>query len=234
MTRLKVATYNVYKERNGRDAALDALLADRQTLSCLQEVSPRRAWEIQRRFRKKAYVSPVKHGVQFLALVLPESASFVSRRTVHLNSRLGLVPSIWSLRRSRALYKAGHSGWSDGLEPRAAQVTRISWNEQEFQVINTHLPYEESLRNRCLLPLAGLVDSSPALLAGDLNAVPGDPSLKDLWLGRSLLPAGPDEPTHETGHKVDYVLFGGGFRESGYVTQKGLSDHLLIKVELEV
>ena len=234
MARLRVATYNTYKERNGRDATLDALLDDRQTISCLQEVSLRRAWEIHRRFREKAYVSPVKHGVQFLALVLPDDGSFISRHTVHLNSHLGLIPSTWSLRRSRVLYKAGHSGWTDGLEPRAAQVTWVSWEERTFQLINTHLPYEQDLRYRCLLPLAELVESGPALLAGDLNAVPGDPSLRDLLLARNLRPAGPDKPTHETGHKVDYVLLGGGFCEGSYATQKGLSDHLLVKVELEV
>lgn len=230
---MKVATYNTYKERNGRDAALDALLADRRTLSCLQEVSPRRAWEIQRRFRKKAYVSPVKHGLQFLALVLPENASFISRRAVQLNSHLGLVPRSWSLRRSRTLYRAGRPGWSDGLEPRAAQVAGVLWKNQELRVINTHLPYEMDLRNHCLPLIGGLLSPGPSLLAGDLNAVPGDPSLEQLLLAGNLRSTGPGLSTHETGRKLDHVLLG-GLRESGYTTRKGLSDHFIVEVKLEV
>jgi len=232
--RLSIVTYNTFQERKGRDPALDALLGEEESLVCLQEVKPTRALGIKRSLGPRAYVSPAKYGLLYLVLVLPEGAQFLERRTAALNGHGGVLPASWSLRRSYELLKSGKPAWIDGLEPRVAQVTRVSWQEREFRVINTHLPFESGLRNRCLDVLRGLVGEGDALLAGDLNATTRNLFLKDLLLETGLRPAGTDEPTHDTGRRIDFVLYRGGFREVGYSLTKSLSDHRLVRVELEV
>lgn len=231
--RLTVATYNTYRERKARDHVLDALLSERGTLVCLQEVSWARAWEIKRRFGRRAYLSPVMQYWQLLVIVLPAEARFVEHRTVYLNSYAGLLPRSWSLRRVIQLYPERRLGWSDGFSPRAVQITRMTWQDREIQLINTHLPYEASLRDRCLSRLADLVDGEDALLVGDLNSNTEAHFLVDLLQTTGLRPAGPDIATHDDGRRIDYVLFRGGLREMGYSLEKGLSDHRLIRVELE-
>jgi endonuclease/exonuclease/phosphatase family metal-dependent hydrolase len=232
--RLSVVTYNTFQERKGREPALDALLGEEESVVCLQEVKPTRALGIKRSLGPRAYVTPAKYGLLYLVLVLPEGAQFLEHRTAALNGHGGLLPASWSLRRSYELLRAGKPAWIDGLEPRVAQVTRVSWQEREFRVINTHLPFESGLRNRCFDALRGLVGEGDALLAGDLNATTRNPFLKDLLLETGLRPAGTDEPTHDTGRRIDFVLYRGGFREVGYSLTKSLSDHRLVRVELEV
>ena len=81
MPRLTVVTYNTFQERKGRDPALDALLGEEETLVCLQEVKLTRALGIKRALGSRAYVSLAKYGLLYLALVLPEGARFLGRRT---------------------------------------------------------------------------------------------------------------------------------------------------------
>lgn len=233
MARLKVVTYNTYRERKGRDEALDALLEE-DALICLQEVSISRARELKRRFGERVYLSPVMHRWQLLATILPRGARFTGRRTRQLNSHLGLVPKAWSLRRTLMLYPGWRHGWSDGLSPRAVQIAQVSLRGREFRVMNTHLPYEFGLRDRCLTLLPELVGEGEVLLAGDLNATPKDLFLRDLLLTTGLRAAGPGKPTHNSRRCIDYVLYRGGFRDVGYATRKGRSDHRLVMAELEV
>lgn len=234
MPHLTVATYNTYRERKGRDPVLDELLAESRTLACLQEVGMTRALEIRRRFGRRVHISPVMYGWQFLATILPEDARFVERRTVQLNSHLGLVPKGWSLRRVVRLYRERRHGWSDGLSPRAVQVSRVLWRDRQVVVMNTHLPYEFGLRDRCLTAMLALIREEPLLLVGDLNATTKDIFLKDLLLTTGLRAAGPGTATHNSRRRIDYVLYRDGFREVGYGMKKGRSDHRLVKVELEV
>src|SRR5215210_7029851 len=118
MPRLSVVTYNTDQERRGRDPGLEDLLREEEAVICLQEVNPARALEIKRALGSRAYVSLAKYGLLYLALVLPEGARFLERRTASLNARGGVLPASWSLRRSYELYRAGKPGWRDGLEPR--------------------------------------------------------------------------------------------------------------------
>jgi endonuclease/exonuclease/phosphatase family metal-dependent hydrolase len=233
MPRLSVVTYNTFQERKGRDPALDALLGE-QALICLQEVKPTRALEIKRALGSRAYISLAKYGLLYLVLVLPEGALFLERRTAPLNAHGGVLPASWSLRRSYELFRAGKPAWRDGLEPRVAQVTLVLWQGREFRAVNTHLPYESGLRNRCLDVLEGLVAEGDALLAGDLNATTQNLFLRDFLLETGLRPAGNEEPTHSSGRKVDFVLHRGSFRELGYSLTESLSDHRVVRVELEV
>jgi endonuclease/exonuclease/phosphatase family metal-dependent hydrolase len=234
MSRLIAVTYNTFQERKGRDPALDALRGEEETLICLQEVNPARALGIRRSLGSRAFVSLAKYGLLYLALVLPEGARFLERRTAPLNGHGGVLPASWSLRRSYELFKAGRLAWRDGLEPRVAQVTRVAWDGREFRVVNTHLPFESGLRNRCLDVLKGLVGEGDALLAGDLNATAQNLFLRDFLLETGLRPAGSEEPTHSSGRKIDFVLYRGGFREVRYSLAKSLSDHRVVRVELEV
>jgi endonuclease/exonuclease/phosphatase family metal-dependent hydrolase len=174
MPRLTVGTYNTFQERKGRDPALDALLGE-EALVCLQEVKPTRAMGIKRALGSRAYVSPAKYGLLYLVLVLPEGVRFLERRAASLNGHGGVLPAFLSLRRSYELLRAGKPAWKDGLEPRVAQVARVAWDSREFRVINTHLPLEPGLRNRCLDVLKGLVGEGDVLLAGDLNATTQNP-----------------------------------------------------------
>lgn len=234
MPRLSVTTYNTYGERKGRDPALEDLLRERETVVCLQEVEPVRALRIKVAFGPRAFVSLAKYGLLYLALVLPEGARFLERRTASLNGHGGLFPRGWSLRRSCILCRAGRPAWPDGLEPRVAQATSVLWRGREFRLVNTHLPYEPGLRRRCLDLLPGLLGVGGALLTGDLNATTRNLFLADFLLRSGLCPAGTEEPTHDAGRKIDFVLYRGGFREVGYSLTKSLSDHRLVRVELEV
>ncbi|MGB3681585.1 MAG: endonuclease/exonuclease/phosphatase family protein [Rubrobacteraceae bacterium] len=237
MPGLKVATYNTYRERKGRDPALDDLLKE-DALICLQEVSISRARELKRRFGPRVYLSWVTHGWQWLAIILPKDAQFTSRSTRNLNSYFGLIPRIWSLLRTQTLYPGRRHGWSDGLSPRAVQVTEVLLQGRTFRAMNTHLPYEFGLRDRCLSLLSGLVGEGPVLLAGDLNATPEDLFLRDFLLATGLQAAGDRRPTHNSKRRIDYVLhrdgFGCSFREVEYTTKKGRSDHRRVIVGLEV
>jgi endonuclease/exonuclease/phosphatase family metal-dependent hydrolase len=234
MPRLTVATYNTFQERKGRDPALDGLLGEEGTMVCLQEVNPARALGIKRTLGSRAFVSLAKYGLLYLALVLPEGARFLERRAASLNGYGGILPKGWSLRRAYELYKAGRPAWPDGLEPRVAQVSSVLWEGRGFRVVNTHLPYESGLRNRCLDLLPGLIGEGEALVIGDLNATTRNLFLRDFLLEAGLRPAGTEEPTHDTGRKIDFVLYRGGFREVGYGLTESLSDHRLVRVELEV
>jgi endonuclease/exonuclease/phosphatase family metal-dependent hydrolase len=234
MPRLTVATYNTFQERKDRDPALDGLLGEEGTMVCLQEVNPARALGIKRTLGSRAFVSLAKYGLLYLALVLPEGARFLERRAASLNGYGGILPKGWSLRRAYELYKAGRPAWPDGLEPRVAQVSSVLWEGREFRVVNTHLPYESGLRDRCLDLLPGLIGEGEALVIGDLNATTRNLFLRDFLLETGLRPAGTEEPTHETGRKIDFVLYRGGFREVGYGLTESLSDHRLVRVELEV
>ncbi len=207
MPRLTVVTYNTYQERKGQDPALEELLQEKEALTCLQELKTARGLQIKRALGSRAFVSLAKYGLLYLALILPAGASFLQRRTAALNGYSGFFPQPWSLRRSYELYKAGRLAWRDGLEPRVAQVVSVLWEGREFRLVNTHLPFESGLRNRCLDLLPGFLDIEGVLLAGDLNATTQDLFLADFLLETALRPAGTEEPTHDTGRKIDFVLY---------------------------
>ncbi|HET7478620.1 MAG TPA: endonuclease/exonuclease/phosphatase family protein [Rubrobacteraceae bacterium] len=228
----EVITYNAWCERGGRDPLLDDALED-GAIVCLQEVKPRRALELKRRFGKRAFVSPGRHGLQYIALVLPRDARFVRRRTVQLNGIVGLVPRRWSLRRGAAMRRAGRPGWRDCFEPRVAQEADVEWRDRRVRVVNTHVPYAPLLRDPCLGMLAALTGEGDAILAGDLNAPAESLHLNDLVLATGLRTTGMGKATHGR-HKIDHVLVRGPFREAGYRTREGKSDHRLLKVVLEV
>src|SRR5215207_11107261 len=238
MPDLMVATYNTYKEQNGRDPVLDALLCKPRALVCLQEVSIPRAWEIKRSFKGRSFVTPLRlrYGLQFLAVVLPEGARFVERRTVHLTSHWGLVPKAWCLRRSYHLYRSGSRRWRIALAPYAAQMGLVLWEGRTFRLVNTHVPFETGIRPRCFDKLRSLlVGREDALLVGDLNATTKNVFLADLMKATGLRSLGPTTDTlRRERNQVDHVLFlGGGFREVGYSLEEGLSDHPLVRVALE-
>ena len=233
MRRLVVTTYNTYRERAGRDEALDALLGE-EALICLQELSLARMLELRRRFGSRVFLSRVMFGWDFLAVVLPPDASFVTCRTVQLNSWFGLIPASWSLGRARTLRRAGRRSWRDGLTLRAAQVCHVVWRGREFRLVHTHLPYEWGLRDRCLGSLPGLLPGvGDALLCGDLNATTADAHLADGFLSTGLCPAG-DEAATLGRRRVDFVAYRGRFREAGYRLGGGRSDHRSVRAELEV
>jgi endonuclease/exonuclease/phosphatase family metal-dependent hydrolase len=234
MSRLTVATYNTFQERNGRDPVLDDLLREEEALVCLQEVNPTRALRTKHASDSRAFLSLAKYGLLYLVIVLPKGARFLERRTASLNGYCGMLLKSWSLRRSYVLYKAGRPAWKDGFEPRVVQVARVLWRGREFGLVHTHLPYECGLRNRCLDLLPGFLDAERALLAGDLNTTTRNLFLADFLLETGLRPAGTQEPTHDTGRKIDFVLSRGSFREVGYSLTKSLSDHWLVRVDLEV
>jgi endonuclease/exonuclease/phosphatase family metal-dependent hydrolase len=234
MPRLTVVTYNTFQERKGRDPALEDLLREEGTMICLQEVNLERALGIKRTLGPRAFVSLAKYGLLYIALVLPEGARFLEHRTASLNGCGGLLPMAWSLRRSYILYRAGCSAWPDGLEPRVAQVSSVLWQGLTFRLVNTHLPYEAGLRNRCLDLLPPFLGTESALLTGDLNATTRNLFLADFLLQTGLRSAGTEEPTHNSGRKIDFVLYRGGFREVGYSLTRSLSDHRIVRVELEV
>lgn len=229
----KILTYNAWCERGGRDPLLDEALRGGEALVCLQEVRPGRALELKRRFRGRAFVSFGRHGMQYVAIVLPREARFTGRRTVQLNGLGGLLPRPWSLRRGAAMRRAGRSGWRDCFEPRVAQVADVSWRGWDPRVVNTHVPFAPLLRDPCLGMLAALTGGDDAILTGDLNATVDALHLKDLILAAGLRATGMGKPTHGK-RKIDHVLVRGPFREVESRTREGKSDHRLLEVVLEV
>ena len=110
----------------------------------------------------------------------------------------------------------------------------MDMEDREFQVVNTHLPYEFGLRNRCLDLLPRLLDAESAIVTGDFNTTTRNLFFRDFLLATGLRPAGTEEPTHDSGRRIDFVLHRGGFREVGYSLTKSLSDHRVVRAELEV
>jgi hypothetical protein len=49
-----------------------------------------------------------------------------------------------------------------------------------------------------------------------------------------LYAAGPWNATYDGGRRIIYVLYCGDFHEVGYAAMRSLSDHRLVRVELEV
>jgi endonuclease/exonuclease/phosphatase family metal-dependent hydrolase len=231
---LTVVTYNTFQERNGRDPALDALLGEKEALICLQEVNPLRAAMVRLALGSRAFVSAAQYGLQYLVLVLPEGASFLERRTASLNGYKAVLPRGWSVRRSYVLHRTGRPTWRDGFEPRVAQSARVLWEDREFRVVNTHLPLDFGLRNRCLDLLRGLLDSERAIVTGDFNTTVQRLFFRDFLVATGLRPAGTEEPTQDRGRRIDFVLYSGGFREVGYSLTRSLSDHRVVRAELEV
>ena len=203
-------------------------------MRCLQEVSPARAMGIKHAFGPQSFISFARHGLQWLAIILPEDARFVKRKTVQLNGHCGLVPAPWSVNLGRSLYRAGRKVWTDALEPRVAQVARVAWNNIEFLLINVHLPFVPILRNKSLMRLQDSLQGRNVILAGDLNAVPKNLFLNDMMLAEGLSLAGTRKATHDGGRRIDYVMFRGNFSETGYSLESGLSDHRLLRATLEV
>lgn len=234
MTELTVSTYNTHRERSGPDPLLKDLLRERHSVCCLQEVSPTRALKIKYATGSRSFVSFGKHGLQWLAIVLPKNARFLSCKTIQLNGYFGLLPAVWSVDLGRTLYGAGSRFWTDALEPRVAQVARILWDDIEFLLINVHMPLVPSLRNRSLVLLRNSLRDRNVILAGDLNAVPEDLFLNDMVLAEGLSLAGTEEPTHDSRRRIDYVMFRGDFRETGHSLASGLSDHRMLQTKLEV
>jgi endonuclease/exonuclease/phosphatase family metal-dependent hydrolase len=103
-----------------------------------------------------------------------------------------------------------------------------------YRAVSTHLPFDSRLRNRCLDLLPGFLGSERDLVTGDFNTTIQNLFLRDFLLATALRPAGTDEPTHNTGRRIDFVLYREGFREVGYEVTKSLSDRRMIRVELEV
>ena len=203
-------------------------------MCCLQEVSPARAVSIKYALGSRSFVSLARHGLQWLAIVLPEEARFLTCKTVQLNGHFGLLPAAWSVDLGRTLYGAGSRFWTDALEPRVAQVARISWNNIEFLLVNVHMPLVPSLRNKSLVRLRNSLRGQNVILTGDLNAIPEDLFLNDMVLAEGLSLAGTREATHNSKRRIDYVMFRGDFRETGYSLTSGLSDHRLLQAKLEV
>jgi endonuclease/exonuclease/phosphatase (EEP) superfamily protein YafD len=61
-----------------------------------------------------------------------------------------------------------------------------------------------------------------------------DLCLADLLIASGLYAAGPWSATYDGGRRIDYVLYRGDFQELGYAAMRSLSDHRLVRVELEV
>lgn len=165
---------------------------------------------------------------------MPEGAKFLARHTLQLNGYYGLLPAPWSINIGIALYGTGSNVWTDALEPRVAQVARVSWKGIEFLLVNVHLPLAQSLRNKSLVLLQNNICGENVVLVGDFNAKANDLFLNDLVLAEGLNLAGTGEATHASGRRLDYIMFRGGFRQTGYELKSGLSDHGLLQTTLEV
>lgn len=133
-----------------------------------------------------------------------------------------------------------------GCEPRAVLSARIRLapNGLEFVFFATHLEHANvelrQLQAQALTTLPGIATGQPAILAGDLNAVPGSPAMQAVlehWSDATADRPEPTCPSDQPKVKIDYVLFrpASGWRvaEAKVVDERVASDHRPLLVVLE-
>ncbi len=139
-----------------------------------------------------------------------------------------------------------HLDYSDGHEPRAALQVEIELdNEERFYFIGTHLDHTQDPADR----IAQAKDLNrilsklkmPAILAGDLNAIPGSRPIEILlkrWTMTSETPAGPTYPSTNPEKKLDYILYHPEERwkvvDRKVIEEKVASDHRPYVVTLQL
>jgi len=136
--------------------------------------------------------------------------------------------------------------FASGCEPRAVLSARIRLNPDgpEFVFLATHLEHAnvEVRRSqaRALGVLPGISARQPAILAGDLNDVPGSAAMKAVlehWTDATADRPEPTWPSIKPVVKIDYVLFrpASGWRvvEKQVVDERVASDHQPLLVVLE-
>ncbi|MFW5916043.1 MAG: endonuclease/exonuclease/phosphatase family protein [Bacteroidota bacterium] len=108
-----------------------------------------------------------------------------------------------------------HLDYSEGHEPRAAlQVEIEPGNAERFYFIGTHLDHTEDPADRIaqaknLNHILSELDK-PAILAGDLNAIPGSRPIDILLEQWTMTADTPSEPTYPSGspeRKLDYIMY---------------------------
>jgi endonuclease/exonuclease/phosphatase family metal-dependent hydrolase len=137
--------------------------------------------------------------------------------------------------------------FTEGREPRAAISARVRLGESgpEILFVGTHLEHADAaLRLRQAQHLArelAAVEGVPALLTGDLNAVPDSPPMRALL--RSWADAGADHPAPTCPAaaptaRIDYILFRPADRwrvvEYRVIEEKVASDHRPVAAVLEL
>jgi len=132
-----------------------------------------------------------------------------------------------------------------GCEPRAALAAtiRVAADGPEILFVGTHLEHaNKEVRLSQARALSDIIekDSPPAILAGDLNAVPDSPPIKSLlehWTDATADRPEPTFPSDKPRVKIDYVLFrpAGAWRvvEKQVVDEPVASDHRPVLVVLE-
>lgn len=139
-----------------------------------------------------------------------------------------------------------HLDYSEGHEPRAALRVEIELdNNERFYFIGTHLDHTKDPAdriaqaknlNRILSKL-----KKPAILAGDLNAIPGTKPIEILlkrWTMTSEMPVEPTYPSASPEKKLDYILYHPYDRwkviEREVIEEKVASDHRPYVVTLQL
>ncbi len=125
-------------------------------------------------------------------------------------------------------------------EPRTLLESLITIDGGTVQVYVTHLAAWEKLnrtvRREQLTCLSRHVRASryPYILAGDLNAPPESPEIKDFRGDVALQMCGTGlEPTHKLmGIQIDYIFADSGWKCSGATLDVGPSDHRPVVAEL--
>jgi len=130
-----------------------------------------------------------------------------------------------------------HLEYSEGHEPRAALRVEIELdNDERFYFIGTHLDHTEDPADR----IAQAKDlnhilselNRPAILAGDLNAIPGSRPIEILlgkWNMTADSEAKPTFPSEAPERKLDYIMYHPESRwkviDKEVIEEKVASDH---------
>lgn len=135
--------------------------------------------------------------------------------------------------------------YDDGYEPRTALAVEVIINSGDtIQFIGTHLDHikDETVRLKQAEDLVKLFEKSnrPAILAGDLNALPNSKSMQEIYKiwTKADLTNRPTYPSNQPVKKIDYVLYKPAKRwkvlETKVIDEKIASDHRPLLTILEL
>lgn len=140
------------------------------------------------------------------------------------------------------LSKLAVSNWRIQMLPdqsgksfRNMTVVEMTWQDQSFHLINTHLHTRQGREEQLDLVLREFAKYPRAILLGDLNTRADSPllanALKNVEITDAIKTAGLDLDNSE---RIDWILTKGFTVQQGRMVEKGVSDHPFYQVSLSI
>lgn len=121
-----------------------------------------------------------------------------------------------------------------GKSYRNMTVAKVSWQEQSFHFINTHLHTRQGRELQLQAVLQEFTSHSRAILVGDFNTTANDPilaaALEQPDVCDAIAELGLDDKESQ---RIDWILTKGFKAIDGHMLEKGVSDHPYYQVNLQ-